>query len=267
MSKVLGVFLRLHYKSLMQENLTFPNLLREELNKRQQGNAQFSLRAFARTLDLSPSYLSKLMMGTRVPSSSTFLKVTTRLQVADNRLEQLSHQQANRGTNAKFEALQVDQFRLIADWHHFAILEAVTLSDFQSSFKWIAERFSISEERAKTAFERLIRMGLIKIDKGGKAIPLVNNHSNLSPAGFSSANTEHERQVLEGALSALGKIPIERRHQSSVTMAIPASRLVEAKEKIRKFRRDLMATLQRKGTRDSVYQLSISFYPIIRNQI
>jgi hypothetical protein len=49
-------------------------------------------------------------------------------------------------------------------------------------------------------------------------------------------------------------------------MAIDPRDLPEAKERIKKFRRELMTYLQRKGTRfDEVYQLAISLYPISKN--
>lgn len=246
----------------MDENFSFPALLRQELHNRKQANSNYSLRAFARSLRLSPSYLSKLMTGKRAASEETFLKIGAVLNLSDEKLNRLSENRSFKVVDAQFESIQTDQFRTIADWHHFAILEAVTLSDFEPSPHWIAKRLSISEERAKSALERLIRLGFLKVDKNGKILTSVSNHSSLSQKGISSAQTEHERQVLEGALMALQKIPTDQRLQSSMTLAVPESRLKEANEKIKKFRRELMVSLQRRGARDTVYQLSIAFYPV-----
>jgi uncharacterized protein (TIGR02147 family) len=246
----------------MEAQTSFSNFLRNELENRKQLNARYSLRAFARSLGLSPSYLSKLMTGKRAVSDETFLQITSTLKIGDQHLNALAETRAFKPVDQKFESIQVDHFRTIADWHHYAILEAATLPDFQAKPKWIAERLSISEERAKSGLERLIRLSYLKLDKNGKVSTPINNYSSLSDLGISQAQTEHERQVLDGAIEALRKVPLSNRSQSSVTMAIPASRIDEAKEKIKKFRRELMSSLQRRGKRDSIYQLSISFYPI-----
>lgn len=246
----------------MNQNASISDLLNDELLRRKNSNPSYSLRSFARSLGISSSYLSKVMNGTRTVSEETLFKVASRIGMPDKNLEILSSQVSKRIAEPNFEAICADQFRLIADWHHYAILECATLHDFEATPEWIASRLSITEERAKLALERLERLQLLKVDENGKAHLAVKDYSSVNVNGPSSANTEHERQVLEGAIAALDKVPSARRMQGSVTLAIPESRLPEARERIRKFRRELMAFLQHKGRRDSVYQLSISFYPV-----
>jgi uncharacterized protein (TIGR02147 family) len=248
----------------MEFNDSIADVLRQELQKRKRVNGHYSLRAFARNLGLSSSFLSKVIAGKRSVSQETFYKITSRLNLSQNHTEALFNQSSIKVTTPDFEIIKADHFRLISDWHHYAILECATLTDFEPSARWIANRLSISEERAKTGLERLTRLGLLKIDKNGQVISVAQEHytSGILQTVPSTAHTEHERQVLEGALVALDKFSTERRHQSSMTIAIPESRLKEARDRIRKFRRELTAQLQRRGKRDSVYQLSISFYPL-----
>jgi len=243
---------------------TFSNLLRSELRQRQRVNENYSLRAFARYLGLSPSFLSKLMAGKRVGSQDTFLKVSARLKLSDGQIAKLATRSA-RVVDSENEAIKVDEFRLIADWHHFAILECTKLEDFEASPDWIARRLTITEERAAAALERLERLGLITFENG-RIVKAAKNYTNFSPNGPTPANTEHERQILEGAIEALAKVPARERYQTSVTMAIPFSRLEEARARLRKFRDGLMASLQRPGRRDSVYQLSMSLYPVTKTK-
>jgi uncharacterized protein (TIGR02147 family) len=250
----------------MEESSSFSDILRDELLRRKRNNSSYSLRSFARSLGLSSSFLSKLMNGKRSVSETTLLKLATRIGLSEEQLEVLSSQMVQKTNSPEFEAICADQFKLIADWHHYAILECASLFDFESSPTWIANRLSISEERARLALERLTRLGFLKLDKNGKLVAVLKDYSSVTKAGISSANTEHQRQILEGAIAALDVVPTKRRHQGSVTLAIPESRLPEAIDRIRKFRRELMSFLQRKGRRDAVYQLSISFYPLTQNK-
>jgi hypothetical protein len=41
----------------------------------------------------------------------------------------------------------------------------------------------------------------------------------------------------------------------------------QAKEKIKAFRREMSALLQRRGARDQVYQLSVSFFPVSKKSV
>ena len=71
-----------------------------------------------------------------------------------------------------------------------------------------------------------------------------------------------QRQILDKAKDAMEKTPIEKREQSSLTMAIDASLLPLAKKKIAKFRRELHDFLQSTQKTNEVYNLSLSFYPV-----
>lgn len=248
----------------MESKLTLSNILQAELQRRKASNPNYSLRSFARQLDLSASYLSKLIRGTQVASRETVILLSQQLNLEDAATEQLILGKKGKSKPATFETLQSEHFSLISDWHHFAILEACSLCDFVPTAKWLAERFSISESRAESALARLSRLGLLKIGRDGKITTDIKNYSAISESVPSSANTEHERQILLGAISALQSVSPEHRHQGSVTMAIPVSRLAEAKRRLREFRREFMQDLQRPGVRDSVYQLSISFYPVTK---
>lgn len=239
--------------------------LRDELGRRQGQNAKYSLRAFARSLGVSSSFLSKVMNGKKAVGEETFLNMALRLGLSGEVVEKYRAKTAGfKPTALRFDALALDQFQSIADWHHYAILEATTLEDFVPSAAWLARRLGISEAKAKAAVDCLLRLGaLTKVGKNKFAF----NHQNLSTAHHpapSAACREHERQVLQLALRALDETPIDKRDQSSVTIAIPSSRLSEARAKIDEFRREMAALLQRKGARDSVYHFSLSLYPVTK---
>src|SRR5690606_17229130 len=62
--------------------------------------------------------------------------------------------------------LKIDTFRAIADWYHLAILELIPLESFENSPKWIARNLGISEIEVQLAVDRLIRLGLVRMEDG-----------------------------------------------------------------------------------------------------
>lgn len=83
---------------------------------------------------------------------------------------------------------------------------------------------------------------------------------------FSLAALKHlQSQVLDMAKNALNDVPIEERDQGTITFSIPTSLMPVAKEKIKKFRRELDMFFQKSGLpQDEIYQFTTSLYPVSR---
>jgi transcriptional regulator with XRE-family HTH domain len=226
--------------------------LQNELVRRCRNNPSYSLRSFARALEIDHSSLSQYLRGRRRLSMEMRQQVAARAGLL--RGPEASEPDAS--------GLPLDAFAVISDWYHYAIFELVTLRDFQPKPRWIARTLGITVNEVHIAVERLFRLGLLRRDAKGKweqgAELISTTNSPFSSAAFRNLQT----QLLQQALRAMEDTPIERRDQSSMTMAIPSSRLAEAKERIKKFRRGLCASLQAEGERDVVYHLCISFYPV-----
>jgi uncharacterized protein (TIGR02147 family) len=245
----------------MSTNINFNIFLKEELKRRKVNNPGYSMRAFSKQLGLSSSFISKVLSGQKNISEETLLQISSRLNLDVNELDVFvkSKQPERRPT---FNLIDRDQFQFIADWHHYAILESATLPDFKATPAWVSSKINISKELAAASIDRLKRLGLIKVCKDNKLIGEIKNHTTTGWETPSSAHTERERQLLYKAIEALDQVPVSDRSQSSMTMAIPASRISEAKNKIKEFQREMSKLLQRKGERDSVYQLSVAFFPL-----
>jgi len=192
----------------------------------------------------------------------TFAKMASRLEIDQEQVEiYRARLPGFKSEKLSFTPLAADHFQSIADWHHYAILEAVTLHDFDPSPEWVSEKLNISQSKAKEAIERLVRLGCLEM-KAGRLATSVKNHTTVDLPTPTGACREHERQILGLAIRALDDIPIESRDQSSLTLAIPSSRFKEAREKIDQFRGEMASLLQRRGKRDTIYHLSVSFYPV-----
>ena len=260
--------------STPQSTTDFRLFLQDELLKRCRINSSYSLRAFSRTLQINPSSLSRMLRGEREISPVMQYRLGERLGLNPIELKtfsQASLQKNNKKkkslgsegslTQANFNQLSLDAFSVISDWYHYAILELTYLESFNSSPKWIAKTLGITVSEVHAAVERLSRLGLLKITKKKQWIN-VRSNTNVVPEMKAVAYRKLQKQVLEKALKALEEVPMERRDQSSMTMAVSTKRLPEAIEKITHFRRELCQFLEQDLKRDDLYQLSISLFPL-----
>ncbi|MDH4469339.1 MAG: TIGR02147 family protein [Bacteriovoracaceae bacterium] len=245
---------------ILNTNLNFRLFLQNQFLERCRRNPKYSLRAFAKFLEVDASTLSQILREKRSLSITLQRSFAQRLGVDPKEVENLPTTKTKKEKNVR--ELALDAFQVIADWYHYAIFELITVKGFKNDSKWIAKTLSISSTEVSIALERLVRLDLIKIDSSGKltqGTPLVTTTGNPYTA---TAFRKLQHQVLGKASAALEEIPMELRDQSSMTFAINTKQLNEAKKRIKNFRRGLCDYLQKTKDRDAVYQLGISFYPV-----
>lgn len=224
-------------------------------------------------MQLSPSFLNKLIKGERAFTERTIEIMAEKIPLDP---ESLRYYRLNlKSKSAQFKKEQVyhpmdlDEFQLISDWYHFAILELTTLPGFDPEPKAVAQSLGISVHQASVAIESLIRLGRLRVLPSGRLELTQSSNTIIGPEIALPATRNQQTQILELAVRAMEEVPIERRSQTSMTLALPTSRLPEAKALLSEFRRKFTDLLQRppannesEHLRDAVYQLSLSFFPL-----
>lgn len=255
---------------------TIRTYLQDELVRRCKTNPRYSLRSFAKHLQMNPSLLSKILRGQVGVSPKRFEKICERMSLGPVERARLASAEDRKRTFRKQETLfrelkntstqmrdMADQFQVIADWYHYAILEMVAMEGFQSDERWIAKTLGITYSEVVEARERLIRLGMLEVTPEGQWRDNSGNVSNSSGQYTSIALRKLQNQVLNLALNALENIPVEKRLQGSMTLAIDQELVPSAKEKIVAFQRALATYLQEESrTKNSVYQITVSFFPV-----
>ena len=246
---------------------TFREFLAEELARRMASNPRYSLRAFARYLNLQSSYLSKVLRGERRVTPNLVRRVSPLLSLSP---EVTSHFQAQStrkksvepSPSVRFQLLSLDYFAAISNWYHFALMELIQVPGFRNDPNWIGEQLAISSELATSTLSRLTRLNLIEARDG--VLHCVGNFSNaVDPLVISKSQQCLQKEVLGLAITAMDNFPPAERDQSSLTMACPSSLLPEVKERIRKFRRELGNFVETAPAKpDRVFHLSVSLYPV-----
>ncbi len=239
--------------------------LQKQFTERCKRNARYSLRAFAKTLDLDASSLSQILSGKRKLSKKGIQNICDKLSASPKELQifGLIEKKKNE-TDDEYLQVGIDTFSVISDWYHYAILELTFVSGFKADPKWIAKKLSITVEESKSAVERLKRLGLL-LEENGSLIKSAVRITNNGTVNTSGAHKELQKQVISKALIAVDEASQDEKDITSMTMAIDTKNLDKARILIQKFRRDLCELLE-EGNQEQVYNLGIQLYPISKKQ-
>lgn len=237
-------------------------LLNIEFERRMTKNPQYSLRAFARDLDVQAATMSHIMKRKRVPSPSFREKVYEGLHLS---IEQKNLLEIDSESIFRFSDMEMDVFVSLSNWYYDAIIELLRTKGFKSQEEFVAYRLGISLVEAETAIKRLMQMGLIK--RMPNKTWAASNENTLAYGGDQTnfALQNLQRQLMEKAILALQEVPKKNREQASMTMAINKNDLPEVKLRIKKFQQEMCEFLQRPNREaDEVYQLVTTLFPLTK---
>lgn len=260
---------------------SFRQILNQEFLRRRDRNAAYSLRAFARDINISPSRLCEVIGGKHRLSRPLALKISRSLgwnkdeahafcdlvdlenprntAVRNAAKSRVAKRAASRlGTRIKDEV-----FTFISDWHHAAIVAYQAIDAHLGDYRRLAAVFKIHPLAAQQAVERLERLGLIKPDLKAKdgSFVLSDNFICTSDDVPSEAIKKAHRQLLEKAQQALEQ-PFEQRTFDSLILAVDTARLPEAKQRLAEFYREFFSEFDAGATKTEVYCLSTQFFKL-----
>jgi uncharacterized protein (TIGR02147 family) len=248
--------------------------MKAELKRRASTNPRYSLRAFARDLKLSPSFLSKVLCGRRDLSaqcadrvanqmgyspaqSLTFSQLVSMNKPTQPATVQGNHDLRRHNGSISFFSLDLDSFALISDWYHYAILFLIECTNFDPRPARIARRLGISTETAKLALRRLVSSQLIREEAGGYV--RLRDWISTSSDCASQAVRNFHIQMIDKAKAAVNEQDISDRDISGMTLPMDPAKLALARREILKFRRRMARILHAKSP-SLVYQLNIQFF-------
>ncbi|HEX7779191.1 MAG TPA: TIGR02147 family protein [Vicinamibacterales bacterium] len=241
---------------------SFRLFLQSELANRCARNPNYSLRAFAMHLGIDHSTLSQWLRGRRPITARSIESIGAKLGLG---ADSINHyvSRAARDDEATRGAwyLTAETMALVADWHHFAILELTRLESFRPDSRWIARVLGISVDEVNVALQRLIRLDLLDmasmsswVDKSGDA--------SVSIEGLATEVIEKQQeQQRRLSTCAVGALPLSAREHTSITVAVNSSALPRAFELIARFKQQLVELLQ-EGPCDDVYQIECAIFPV-----
>lgn len=254
-------------KSQERVNTPFVLFLQQIFDNRKQRNTKYSLRAFARDLQIAPSKLSEIFSGKFSPGEKMTARLIASLRLMGEEAQHLhtlvsAHRMIHQETRGA-RVLSEDEFTLIADLENYNVLSLMDADNFVSNASWIADRLNLKVSKVEETLARLQRLGLIIQDSRGWR-PM-NRRLTTTSNIPSAALLKSHRQVLLHVLESLEEHSVDERDITSITLAIDTSKLPEAKKMIREFRRK-MATLLESGNKTEVYNFNLQLVPVTKLQ-
>ncbi|MEZ4741682.1 MAG: DUF4423 domain-containing protein [Bdellovibrionota bacterium] len=233
-------------------------------------NSNYSLRAFARDLDINSGTLSQIFSETRIPSSelanSIFSKLDIKANVRRDCLEQLEKLRRNNRKNFEFLAIiDYDKFHLLKEWFYLPILEFIRIAEKPCTLYLLSKKLSIPFDEVKIAIDCLVTNGYLN-KKTSDVIELNPDFLSASTVGSVITSPELKRFQkinLDLASKALDEIEIESRDNSTVTFSVNLKDIQLMKEEIKKFRRKMIKLFSKnKRPKERVYNMSIALFPV-----
>lgn len=244
-------------------------VLKEELVERQKKNPSYSLRSYADYLGIHPGTLSAVLNGKRTLPLSAADRVADRLGLSPRRkihfLKNLATEKArfkylSEEEKEKQVILDEANYKVIAQWEHYAILTLIETANFNPDNGWIAQRLGVSVNQIEVAMERLLRSGLlVKTEDGNykKTFSKLKTSEDVISPALQRAHLEE----LDLGKEKIEKIDVLQRDFSSITIAVNPKNLEKAKTAIYEFRQKMRSILE-EGEKEEVYQLCIQLYPL-----
>lgn len=215
------------------------------------------------------SSLSEIINGKRPLTKKYRDKIGKALKMSEEQINAFNGK--NHGNSLKdpqdqltddYRQLALDSFYIISEWFHYGILQLIKIKGFKNNSHWIAKRLGILPSQAEIAVERLLRIGILQ-EVDGKLIDITGGNTSHLKSDFTNEQLRgFQVQALEKAIVALKTVPIAKRDNTSMTLAVSREAIPFAKEEIKKFRRKLTKKLESFGEPDEVYQLAISLTPL-----
>lgn len=242
--------------------------LAQLLESKTKNNPKFSLRAFARLVDINPAVLSRVLSGKRKMTFNLAVRIADALLLGPEERERLysfylSHETSVSHQDSAEKELSLECFTAMKEWYHYGITQLLFVDEFREDYKWMAKMLGITELEVKLAVDRLLRLEILDRNERGE---LFRTSTHLSTStDIASAGIRHfQKQILEKAIHSLEHDDISERDITSITLAINEDKIKEAKAEIKKFRLR-MSEFMGEGEKTRVYNLGIHLIPLSRS--
>lgn len=247
----------------------FKDYLYFEYQNRQGRNPRYSLRAYAESLGIDSSRLSKIFRGQRPIQKKMVDQLGNKLKLPQEQIEEYKRKLATPSLLNKlipsfpYTRLSQEISNILSRPLYFMILEAMKLKGFSSNIKWLSKKLKMKEDEIEEAIQVLIRTGQLEITQTGEWIDTSGTATTtiLSPNHTSRALREFQTQLRIDSLQSLENDPIEVRSHTNIMMATNKQKIAQAKEMICDFQRQLSNFLEDTEEKDAIYQVAISLFP------
>lgn len=250
--------------------------LYELYRRRKARNEAYSMRAFARSIGLSPALTSQILSGKSSLTRKSAEVIADRLSLSPKQKRTLvltamglgpsGGINTEGGSDSHYYLLEAERFKSISEWQHYAILALADVQGNKSAPEWISRRLGISRTLANSSFARLKKFGLIEENSEGGFRQTTAPLSTPKDVPSTAVKFYH-KQNLQKAMDAIDRMPVNERHLSSTTVAVDNESYLKIVEEIRALRLKIAEICEQgKGSR-KVHTVAFQLFPVDQGEI
>lgn len=237
------------------------SLVKDCLLQQSVNDPAVSLRSFARDIGVSAPSLSGFFRGNRVPSRTLAEKMMAALAIEKD----IARSILENWENAYFHTLdQKNAESLASSVYFFAVLELIEILGGVKNLSDLSKRLHIPLNQVERITNILIKYEMVSKNENGEFIATGDRYS-ICPERPAPNLRKLFMDSLEVTKTVISRLDDESRWRKSETghmiVGVDPSRIGEAKERLKKFRRDFALSLEN-GERRDVYLLAINFIPL-----
>lgn len=266
--------------------LDYRSFLRDYYNEKKARGRGFSYRAFSRRAGLkSPNYLKLVIDGERNLSAPMAERFAEACGLSDDDaryfVDLVAFNQAGSSSDRnkhyarltgfrryrKAHKLDVAHAAYYSAWYMPAVRELAASSGFREDPEWIAKQMvpPISKAEASQALETLLELGLLARKDDGT----LEQTEGLLSTGAETQGVHivnYHRAMADRAMASIDLLPPDDRDISSLTLCLGEDGLRAFKERIQRFRRELLELSALEDDPEQVVQLNFQLFPLTRGK-
>jgi uncharacterized protein (TIGR02147 family) len=268
------------------ERLT--GLLNGALARLKKQNPLVSLRSVAGRVEVSPSYLSKIMRGERELPNKLISPLAKALQLDHHEISELQRlilknfesselsgktgirtlEKSSEFALTDYQDLGKTEFWMLEEWYHLPLLNLITTEGFNPSPEWMAGRLGITPVKAQQSLGRMIKEGYVGLAADG-SVTRTRLKVRFPTARSHAAIREFHQNMIRKADKILAQPATDKefaeRLISGVTFAgdpaqIPAAKLIMEEAMYR------AAEVLAGGNCTEVFQLNLQMFKLTTDQ-
>lgn len=252
--------------------------LKKYLAKKQKSSPGFSIRALAKRLNISPSFLSRVFSGQKPLPFSLLVELRSILEIEAEVFELLKEKYVENQTykslvaTADFESqlqswdlVEKSSFSVLRQWFYLPILECTTLQNYDGTLQMIARRLGISEFAVQIAVNEMISLGLIK-EKNGHYSKAKKKLRWGSSKTLNEVRTFHHQMMTkaqEELRTRTSDDDFSKRLITGITITASSKHIANAKKRLSEAIHEIANDLIGEDG-DEVYHLSAQLFPLTK---
>lgn len=262
--------------------LDYRAFLRDAYNARKQKGRGFSYRSFSRKAGLkSPNYLKLVIDGERNLSAEMADRFAAAFGLDDdearyfvdlvafNQAATLSERNRHYAKLTGYQRyrkahkLDLAHAAYYSAWYMPAIRELAARSDFRDDPAWLAEQLvpPITKLEAERSLQILIELGMLVRDAAGR-LRQAEVLLSTGPETRGLHIAAYHRGMMAKAMESIDLVPASERDISSLTICLGTNGLRSFKERVQRFRRELLELSALEDEPEQVVQMNFQLFPL-----